>query len=163
MITYKLFRVRSGLLYPLFVLSDRPVSMQKWLNAEIGPLADETHVKSRIGKLARRPGWHSTEVPFTDWIGKKGPNGQLYQAADTVWCECEVEGEQLHVTDRYGLRTIPTGWYYYKTQARQKWPWIISDRIFIKRKLSHVEVEQICREHGVDAQPLWAEGGNYGN
>ena len=154
--TYKLFRVRKGKLYPLFVETQREMPLGVWLEAHVGDLLDERHVKSRLGKLALRPGFHSTEVPFTDWIGKR-KGDHLVQRADTVWCECEVKGEQIMVEDRHGLRTIPEGWYYFRTKAKQPFPWIISNRIFIRRLLGRAEVERICQEHGVKAQPLWAE------
>ena len=127
--------------------------MGEWLDARVGETIDATHVRSRLGPLSLRPGFHSTEVPFTDWIGKK-QGDVLVQRKDTVWCECEVDGEQIEVTERYGLRTIPDGWYYFKTKPNQPFPWIISDRIFIKRKLSHAEVEEICSKHGVTAQKM---------
>ena len=155
MTTYKLFRLRGGKLYPLFVETGRELPMEQWLEAGIGELADETHVKSKLGALALRPGFHSTEVPFTDWIGKRGVDGRLRQRPDTVWCECEVEGSEQKVTERYGLRTIPKDWYYFKTKAKQPFPWIISSRIFIRKILSHEEVEEICRTHGVKAQEVW--------
>lgn len=157
MITYKLFRIRDGKLYPMFMDSRKEMTPQKWLKAEVGELADAGHVKSRLGPLALRPGFHSTEVPFTDWIGKKGPDGKLLQNSDTVWCECEVEGKQQIVTDRHGLKTLPTDWYYYSTKPGQPFPWIISNRIYIRRLLGRAEVEKICLEHGVKAQPVWAE------
>ena len=159
MTTYKLFRLRDGKLYPLFVESRRELQMGQWLEAGIGELADETHVKSKLGALALRPGFHSTEVPFADWIGKRGSDGSLYQRPDTVWCECEVEGKEQAVRERYGLRVLPADWYYYKTKAKQPFPWIISNRIFIRRILAHAEVEAICRKHGLNAQPLWTGGG----
>ena len=162
MITYKLLRIRDGKLYPLFVESRKELVPGKWLKAEVGELVDENHVRSRLGPLALRPGFHSTEVPFTDWIGKKGPDGKLHQNPDTVWCECEVDGEEVRGVPRNGLKTIPDGWYYFKTKPNQPFPWIISNRIFIRRLLGRAEVERICQEHGVTAQPEWAEGGDYG-
>ena len=152
--TYKLFRLKGGKLYPLFVECSREMPIGEWLMAGIGEKADETHVKSRLGPLSLRPGFHSTEVPFTDWIGKKGKDGRLYQRKDTVWCECEVDGEEVAVRDRRGLRTIPHGFYYFRTKPKQPFPWIISERIFIRRILESAEVEIICREHGVIAQGL---------
>lgn len=152
--TYKLFRMKDGKLYPLFVETRREMVMGQWLTAGIGELADPTHVKSRLGPLALRPGFHSTEVPFTDWIGKRAADGKLMQRADTVWCECEVEGKEETVTDRYGLRHIPSDWYYYKTKPNQPFPWIISNRIRINRVLTHEEVKSICRAHGVQAQRM---------
>lgn len=159
--TYKLFRVKGGRLYPLYVEAKREMEIGKWLEAGIGEKVDATHVKASGcgGRLSLRPGFHSCEVPFTDWIGKRGPDGSLFQRPDTVWCECEVEGDQIRVTERYGLRKIPEGWYYFKTNPRQVWPWIISKRIRIIRKLSHTEVEAICKEYGIKAQPVWAGDG----
>ena len=159
MITYKLFRIKKGCLYPLYVEHKREMVTGEWLEARIGELADPTHVKSYGGKLALRPGFHSTLVPFTDWIGTRGPDGRLYQRRDTVWCECEVEGQEQIVTNRDGLRTLPSDWYFFKTNTRQKDPWIISNRILIRRILSYEEVETICKAHGFTAQPM--EGEDY--
>jgi hypothetical protein len=93
-------------------------------------------------------------VPFTDWIGKKGEDGRLLQRRDTVWIECEVEGDRLQISDRNGLRKIPHGWYKYRTRPGQIFPWIISNRIRLNRPLEREEVEAICAAHGVKAQPL---------
>ena len=104
--TYKLFRIRDGDLYPLYVEAERKLDVGVWLDAHVGELADETHVRGRTGKLSLRPGFHSTDIPFTDWIGKKGSDGKLYQRPDTVWAECEGEGEQVEVSGRNGLRFL---------------------------------------------------------
>jgi hypothetical protein len=64
------------------------------------------------------------------------------------------------VTDRNGLRTLPSDWYFFCTNTRQKEPWIISNRILIRRILPHTEVEAICKAHGLTAQPM--EGEHYG-
>lgn len=143
-------------MFPLFVECSREMPLGEWLDAGIGELADKTHVKSRLGPLALRPGFHSTEVPFTDWIGKK-EDGRLVQRKDTVWCECEVRGRKQSVTDRHGLKVLPSDWYYYRTNPSQLFPWIISNRIRIRRVLSHAEVEEICRAHGAKAQPMEGE------
>lgn len=151
--TYKLFRMREGRLYPLFVETGQEMEMGKLLEAGIGELVDPTHVKSKLGPLALRPGFHSTEVPFVDWIGKK-QGGMLVQRKDTVWCECEVDGQQEYPSERYGKRTLPEDWYYFRTKPNQPFPWIISNRIKITRVLDHAEVEAVCRAHGVVAQKM---------
>ena len=153
MTTYKLLKIKNGKLYPLFVDTKTELVIGEWLNASIGELADEKHVKSKLGPLALRPGFHSTEVPFTNWIGKK-VGDELVQRKDTVWCECEVEGTEEEVIGRYGLKRIPSDWYYYKTRPNQPFPWIISNRILIKRIISNEEVQKICRENGVEAQKV---------
>lgn len=141
----------------MFVYANEEMPMNVWLDAKVGILADETHVKSRLGALALRPGFHSCEVPFTDWIGKRGADGKLYQRPDTVWCECEVEGEKIEVSDKRGLRTIPDGWYYFKTRAKQPFPWVISNRIKINRVLSQQEVNKLCLNSGVIAQGIYED------
>ena len=154
MITYKLFRVKNNKLYPLYVDATTEMELGVWLTAKVGDKADDTHVKSRLGALSLRPGFHSTEIPFTDWIGKKTEGGKLIQKKNTVWCECEVEGTQQIVTARNGLRTLPEGWYYFKTNAKQVRPWIISDRIKINRILSNTEVATICHNNGIEPQEV---------
>lgn len=157
MTVYKLFRVRNGSLYPLYVLADKEIQIGKWLDAECGQLVDEGHVKAKgcSGRLSLREGWHSTEIPFTDWIGKKSDDGTLLQRKDTVWCECEVKGKQVECTERNGFRHVPKeSWYYFKTNSKQERPWIISDKIRVNRILADDEVAEICRANGIEPQPL---------
>ena len=155
---YKLFRTRDGKLYPLYVEADKEMDIGVWLDANVGQLVDKTHVKAKGcgGKLSLRPGFHSTAIPFTDWIGKRGKDGTLKQRANTVWCECEISGNEVNVTNPHGLRTLPDGWYRYKTNSRQKDPWFISSRLKINRILSHKEVIEICAEYGIVAQGMEA-------
>lgn len=153
MTTYKLFRLRNGKLYPLFVESKREMIIGQWLEAGIGELVDSGHVKSRLGPLALRPGFHSCEVPFADWIGKR-QGEELVQRRDTVWCECEVDGEEETEIPKNGKRTLPQDYYYFRTKPTQPFSWIISNRIFIKRILRHEEVGAICRKYGVEAQKM---------
>ena len=155
--TYKLFRTRNEKLYPLYVERKREIVIGKWLTANVGELFDDTHVKSSLGPLALRPGFHSTKVPFTDWIGTKGPDGKLYQKENTIWCECEIEGIQEFPSEKNGKREIPSDWYYYRTKAKQPFPWIISNKIKIIRTLTHEEVESICVANGTHAQPIKKE------
>jgi hypothetical protein len=153
MTTYKLFRTKNGKLYPLFVDANSEMVIGEQLYAKVGDRVDDTHVKSRLGSLSLRPGFHSSEVPFADWIGKK-QNGRLVQRKNTVWCECTVTGTQQTVTNRNGLRQLPDGWYFFKTKPRQPFPWIISNTITINRVLTNDEVGQICRTHGIEPQPM---------
>lgn len=153
MTTYKLFRLKGGKLYPLYVFANEEVPIGEWLTSKVGELANETHVKSRLGALSLRSGWHSTMLPWTDWIGKRDTDGKLMQRKDTVWCECEVEGREIKATSKNGFRVIPTGcFYYFKTNIRQQDPWIISDRIKVNRILTQDEVKKICLSHGVEPQ-----------
>ena len=152
--TYKLFRIKNRKLYPLYVEAKREMKIGTWIEAHVGEKVDETHVKANGcgGKLSLRPGLHSTLIPYTDWIGRKEKDGTLSQRKDTVWCECEVRGNQIEVTERYGLRTIPEGWYFYKTNSKQKYPWIISKELLIVRVLTNEEVDAICESFGITPQ-----------
>ena len=156
MTVYKLFRVRNGKLYPLYVEAGRELPVGEWLPAAVGEMVDETHVKASGcgGKLSLRPGFHSTLTPFTDWIGKRMPDGTLAQRKDTVWAKCRIRGRKLNVN---GSRKLLRGWYLFRTNAKQKEPWIISDELMIERVLTHREVSHICRKHGCVAQRTEAE------
>ena len=158
MIVYKLFRVRNGDLFPLYVEANRKMPIGEWLYAECGEKADDTHVKASGcgGRLSLRPGFHSTKIPFTDWIGKRQADGTLAQRTDTVWCECEVKGNEIKVTAKNGLRELPNGYYYFRTNSKQKDPWIISNKIKINKILSQKEVEELCRINGLQAQKIAA-------
>ena len=159
MTTYKLFRIKNGKLFPLYVEANKEMPIGKWLKAGCGELIDDTHVKARGcgSRLSLRPGYHSTQIPFTDWIGKKMPDGTLAQKPDTVWCECKVRGKELKVTEKNGLRTIPNGYYFFRTNSKQKDPWIISGEIKINKMLSHDEVKKICNANGIEPQPIAKE------
>lgn len=157
--TYKLFRIKNGKLFPLYVEANREMQIGKWLRAECGEKKDETHVKASGcgGSLSLRPGFHSTYIPFTDWIGQKMPDGTLAQRANTVWCECEVKGEEIECKDRYGFRELQRDkWYYFRTNSKQKDPWIISDWLKINKILSREEVKEICEANGIKAQEVAA-------
>ena len=151
---YKLFQIKDGKLYPLYVNTSHEIPLGVWLKAECGPLVDETHVKSKLGSLSLRPGFHSTTVPFSDWIGKKQPDGTLARRPDNVWAECEIRGKELTVTEKYGLRTVPDGYYRFKTNAKQRDPWLISGEIKVNRILSDEEVAKICEANGYEPQKV---------
>ena len=73
---YKMFRVdkkQPGKLFPLFVDADTPVEMNKWIAAKEGEksAANTKKVKSKIGDLAYRPGWHAGDLPVATHIGEK--------------------------------------------------------------------------------------------
>lgn len=157
MITYKLFRVKGTKLYPLYVNANKSIPIHRWIKSEPGERVDETHVKAKGcgGKLRLRSGYHSTEIPFTDWIGEKQDDGTLAQRKDTVWCECEVRGTEIESKTRNGYDICPeNSWYYFKTNSKQERPWIISDWIKINKILSNDEVENICRKHGIKPQKI---------
>ena len=69
---YKLFRIdpnQPGKLFPLFVDAKTPVIVGEWVEAIIGEQAKSGKVKSEIGELAFRPGWHGGDMPVATHIG----------------------------------------------------------------------------------------------
>lgn len=155
--TYKLFRMKNGNLYPLYVNAKEETPMNEWLKSKPGVLVDDTHVKASGcgGKLRLRSGWHSTDVPFTDWIGEKQDDGTLAQRKDCVWCECEIKGYEAEAKTRNGYDICPTdGYYYFKTNTKQERPWVISDWLKVNRILSNDEVADICRSKGIEPQKI---------
>lgn len=154
---YKLFRVKKDKLYPLYVNAKEEIKMGEWLKSKPGELVDETHVKASGcgGKLALRSGYHSTDIPFTDWIGEKQDDGTLAQRKDCVWCECKVKGDEIESKTKQGYRIVPKdSWYYFKTNSKQERPWVISDWIKVDRILSNEEVAEICRANGIEPQKV---------
>lgn len=167
---YKLFRVKKsepGKLFPLYVLSDEPTPIGKWLPAKCGEMKDGK-VKSKLGLLAYRPGWHLSDVPIATHIGIKENGVIKYMHDDEVWCECEfsdavnyqLEANRLGtengklVPKKAMLRKIPeNGYYRYKTNPNMLGDWIIAGAIKVIRVLSDAEAGRICREHGITPLP----------
>lgn len=157
MITYKLFREKDGKLYPLYVNANDTTPIGEWIKSKPGVKVDDTHVKAKGcgGKLRLRSGWHSTNIPFTDWIGEKQADGTLAQRKDCVWCECEVKGTEVESRTRNGYDIVPEdSYYYFRTNSKQIDPWIISDWLKVNRKLTNDEVAEICYANGVQPQRI---------
>lgn len=155
--TYKLFRLKNGNLYPLYVNAKESTPINEWVKSKPGKLVDETHVKASGcgGKLRLRSGYHSTDVPYTDWIGEKQDDGSLAQRKDCVWCECEVRGTQVMTKTKQGYDIVSeNSWYYFKTNSKQERPWVISDWLRVIRILSNEEVADICRANGIEPQKI---------
>lgn len=171
MIGYKLFKIKNDRLYPLYVLADKETPMNKWLVAENGPMEDGK-VKSKLGSLAYRPGWHLSDIPLATHIGVKQSDGTLAQAKDTVWCECEYTTDinyqdcaNKNGTNKKGiiipknayLKYIPVnGYYRYKTNPNMTGEWIISGAIKVNRILTNEQVAEICRANGIKPQRIAA-------
>lgn len=181
MIGYKLFKVkksRPGELFPLYVTADKPTPTGKWISAEVGQVSsDGKHVKSKLGDLALRPGWHLNKtIPYVNHIGKKDENGNIaYLPDDLVWCEVEYSDKvnyQSRVDDigrnsrgvvipkNACMKEIPVdGYYLYKTNTNQIEPWVIAGAIKINRILSDEEVDMLCKRKGI--VPLPRFGGEF--
>lgn len=175
---YKLFRTHPdhpGKLFPLFVNADKPVETGKWIKAEAGPSGKKDGmVKSKLGDLAYRPGWHSGDLPIATHIGGKS-NPSLkkpdYRPDHHVWAEVEHPADHdwqsvansrakitkagkpnaatAHITDQ-----VPyNGHYRYKTNPNMTGNWIISGNMKVNRVLSNDEVKSINDKHGVADLP----------
>jgi len=122
---YKLFRTDDdGNLYPLFVNRDQKVQVGVWEDAKAGeraaqdalrkgqkaPTANPTDkVKSSLGPLAYRPGWHAGDAAAATHIGGKATKAALaggpttkagkskvvpqYRPANQVWAEVEMPND----------------------------------------------------------------------
>jgi hypothetical protein len=165
---YKLFNHRGGKLYPLFVNHDKEVPVGKWLHADMGGADPKkpTHVKSKLGPLAMRPGWHSGDLPVATHIGGKthaGLSKPNYRPDHQVWAQVEHpadhdwqteankrgKGVKAHITDQ-----VPNhGHYRYKTNPNMTGNWIISGQMKVNRILPDHEVEAINKKAGTADLP----------
>lgn len=161
---YKLFRVSKrhpGKLFPLYVNANMEVPIGEWITAEPGERLDNGKVKSKLGSLRFRPGFHINDVaPYVSHIGQK-VNGKItYMRPDTVWAEVEYvidvdysEEAKANGTTESGkfdykkadLDHIPVnGFYRYKTSPSMTGEWIIAGEMKVLRVLNDQEVKQIC-------------------
>lgn len=177
MIGYKLFKIKKscpGELYTLYVLTDDPIPVGIWMDAEEGPKTNGGKVKSKIGPLAFRPGWHLSDIPLAIHIGIKEDGKIKYMHDDEVWCECEYSDsiDYQGKADENGwkngrfnerdamLRTVPkNGYYRYKTSPNMLGKWIIAGSIKVLRILSDEEAAAIVRDAGHEPLPRRPEFG----
>lgn len=174
---YKLFRTdpkTPDALFPLFVNANKPVPIGEWLPAEAGELTNAGKVKSKIGDLAYRPGWHAGDMPIATHIGGKSSpelTAPDFRPSNQVWAEIEMpadkdwqtialeraqrnkKGEVIprtaHITD-----TIPEGGHYrYKTNPNMTGDWLIGGSMKVNRVLSPEEVMAINESFGVADLP----------
>lgn len=172
---YKLFRKKGDSLLPLFVNADKPVPMGEWLEAEEGPQGKTAgKVKSKLGDLAYRPGWHAGDLPIATHIGGKSRadlKAPDYRPDDQVWAEVEMAddhdwqseanrrgtGVKAAITDQVPLR----GHYRFKTNPNMTGNWLIGGHMKVNRVLSDEDVAAINEAAGVADLPRLkrADGG----
>ena len=172
---YKLFRVHKdhpGKLFPLFVDANTPVEMNKWVDAKEGDMKNGK-VKSKIGDLAYRPGWHAGDLPMATHIGEKSDPSVTApdrRPANHAWAEVEMPNDvdwqaeatkrgtnaqgkvipvKAHITDQ-----IPKGGHYrYKTNPNMTGNWLIGGSMKVNKVLSDAEVERINKKAGMADLP----------
>jgi len=178
-IAYKLFRVKKsepGKIFPLFVDADNETPMGEWIAAKCGERTENGKVKSKLGPLCYRPGWHlSSDMPYVTHIGVKGNSGEIeFLNPDHVWCEVEYsteinyqEAANMNGINKKGivipknayLTYVPeNGFYKYKTNPNMFGEWIIAGAIKVNRIMSDEEVKEVCNSYGFE--PLPRLGGN---
>ena len=175
---YKLVRMgRDGNIYPLFVDRSTPFKVGEWIYAVPGPMDENGKVKSKLGGLAYRPGFHCSDIPYVTHIGKKGPSGKIeFMDPDYVWAEVEVtdtinyqdEAVRNGRNPRTGKKNprdadldhLPyDGYYRYRTNPNMAGEWIIAHGMKINRILSDDEVREICHAYGYEPMPRFASSG----
>ena len=168
-IGYKLLRIKKAhgvvKLYPLYVLANKETPVGVWLDAEDGPVSEKGKVKSRLGDLAYRPGWHiNDKIPYVEHIYSLH-DGQKYMRDDCVWCEveyhdginyqpeanaCGINKKGKLIKQYAFLSYIPqNGYYKYKTSPSMYGEWIIAGEMKINRVMSDQEVKKLCNEAGL--------------
>jgi hypothetical protein len=166
---YRLNRVKKNddNLYPLFVDPNTPVPVGKWVKAiegEAGTSAGK--VKSKLGDLAYRPGWHASLTPRSTHIGGKlkGETEPSWRPADQVWVEAEMPDDfdwqsvansrasvvksgknkgKLNVKEAHITDQIPFGGHYkYKTNPNMEGEWLVSGDLKVNRRLTADEIKK---------------------
>ena len=174
---YKLMRQgKDGRLYPLFVDRNKETPMGVWLDAiegelKVDPKTGVKKVKSSLGDLAYRPGWHLGDIPFASHIGIKGPSGKIeYMNPSHVWVEVlsaadisyQQEADANGVNKKTGklnkaradIKHLPTdGYYRFKTNPNMTGEWIITGSMKLNRVLSDEEAAKIVRNAGYEPLP----------
>ena len=166
---YKLFstkKSRGGELFPLFVGANDAIPQGVWLDAMEGPSAGESktgkpQVKSKLGNLSFRPGWHTSDMPIASHIGVKDANGDIVaRRANEVWAEVEVSADVDYQTEAgdKDIKHMPTdGMYRYKTNPNMPGKWIISGSMKVNRVLTENEVNQILEDNAINPM-VWENG-----
>jgi len=152
--------------------ANTPVEMNKWVDAKEGEMANGK-VKSKIGALAYRPGWHAGDLPIATHIGEKSDpklTAPDRRPANHAWAEVEMpddvdwqaeatkrgtnaEGKvvpvKAHITDQ-----IPKGGHYrYKTNPNMTGNWLIGGSMKVNKVLTDAEVARINKSAGMSDLP----------
>lgn len=178
---YKMFRTDGEELYPLFVDANTPVNVGEWQKAIVGEQAASGKVKSKIGQLAYRPGWHAGSNAAALHIGGKvdPATGQRITGSmppntrepNQVWAEVSMADDldwqsvanaqggltkagKPMLRDMHITDGVPYGGSYrYKTNSNMEGDWLIGGDMKVNRVLSDEEVADINAAQGYDDLP----------
>ena len=146
--------------------------MNKWIQAEEGLRSSTGKVKSSLGDLAYRPGFHAGDIPIAKHIGDKWnlktltkdktikkpnvrPENQVWaevEFADDVDWQTEAIKRAIPLKSGKGIQAktahitdqVPTGGNYrYKTNPNMEGEWIIGGEMKVNRVLSDKELKAI--------------------
>jgi hypothetical protein len=180
---YKLFRVKKGSpgeVFALFVGANDPLPQGVWLDATEGPRAEDSKtgkakVKSKLGPLAYRPGWHAGDVPLATHIGATDVAGGpiVGRKFDEVWAEVDMASDVDYQPEANAngvtkdgsvsvaladIKKMPEdGLYRYKTNPNMTGQWIISGSMKVNRILSENEVNSILEKASLPTMPWMAK------
>lgn len=166
---FKLCTAFNGQVHPMFVGARVPLPRGVWLDAVSGPLATpsksgQLRVKSRLGALALRPGWHGSDVPLATHIGIKNAEGDVYARRPyEVWLEVEFAAdvnyqEEVDRRKRHDFRELPVdGFYRCKLSPHMTGTWIVSGSMRLLRVMTETEVNATLRRHKLEPMP-WLHG-----
>lgn len=205
---YKVFfRDKDGKLYPPMVPNKdrKPTPVGVWIKANTPPPSDKEEVDRKFahlpqwlrryqvssggkgthtstGKLAYRPGWHLSNVPYATQFNKLNPKTgkkDLFPK-EFVWAECEYESnpekDRKYQAECYarmfhdydgkclkgmkhamgGLNHLPTGGHYrYRTNIDpNSVEWIITGAIKVNKILTKAEVDRLVKAAGKTPQKV---------
>lgn len=80
-VAYKLFRIKNGKLYPLFINRHQEVVFYEWLQSECYPTKG----------FAVRQGWHCCFFPIAPHLKEEKASGEK-----RVWVECIVKDYETY-------------------------------------------------------------------
>ena len=179
---YKVFVAKNGKLYPPVVNSKIETPIGVWLNADIGETATDKDgnqittkygrpkVKSTLGALAFRPGWHLGELPLAiQFYETDKETGEHLMHPNYVWAECEFAADKDYQSEADSMSNIPNqksldyipvnGYYKFRTNPDPKTEaWYISGAMKVIRVLDDEEVRKILIENS--KEPMERAGGD---
>ena len=162
---YKLFSGKSGRVRPLYVGANQDIPVGVWLDATEGTEGKPSktgrkRVKSKLGGLSYRPGWHAGDLPIAGHIGTKDKAGAMQRRSNEVWAEVLLSADKDYQSEAgpNGLPYLPEdGYYRFKTNSNMEGDWMIAGSMKIIKILSENEVNQILEAAGV-APMAWEQG-----